>query len=327
MGFLYATEPFAEDLGSILTFLRGTTRIEHWVGGIVPGLLADSTEYRQCGALGIMVGQVPEGAFAPFNAFDLDKVITATAQAAILHGDPRQPLAIALSADLSKNIPHVAGGLLSGYGPIYQLAGSLSPGGTSGVLLGPGLDLVTDLTQGCSPIGPPHMITKTSKNILVELDGLPALDVLAAEAGDLIARDWRRAAGFIHLALVKDGADYAVRTMIGIDPDRRMLATKIELTEGDHMVFVRRNPSTVHRELDAMLTRIKAKLQGRKPLGALYFSCLLRGTHMFGEDGAEIQMVRTALDNIPLLGFCANGELLDGQLYGFTGILALLVER
>ena len=45
-GFLYATELFAPNLSSILTFLRETTRIEHWVGGIAPGLCVDGEEIR-----------------------------------------------------------------------------------------------------------------------------------------------------------------------------------------------------------------------------------------------------------------------------------------
>lgn len=326
MGFLYATEPFADDLGSILTFLRSTTHIEHWVGGIVPGLCAQSTEYRQCGALGLMVGTVPEGAFRPFTTFDMDKIVDSAATAAVIHGDPRHPLAAPLSADLAQSIPQVVGGLVSAHGPVYQLAGSLIAGGASGALLGPGLDLVVGISQGCTPIGPTHIVTKSSKNILIELDGLPALDILRSEVGDLISREWRRAAGYIHMALVgKDHTEYAVRTLIGIDTERGMLAVGAETQEGDKIIFVRRDANAARSDLIKMLNDLKDRLGNRQPLGALYFSCTSRGVHMFGSEGAELELIQRHLGNVPLLGFMGNGELAQGQLYGYTGVLALLV--
>ena len=327
MGVLYATEPFADDLGSILTFLRGTTRIENWVGGIVPGLCAQSTEYRHCGALGIMIGTVPDGAFKPFTAFDLDKVVGSSSNAAILHGDPRHPLARSVALDMVKTIPHVVGGLVSAHGPVYQLAGTLTAGGASGALLGPGLDLVVGVTQGCTPIGPPHIVTKSNQNILIELDGLPALDIMKAEAGDLIARDLRRAAGYIHMAVMESDQDYVVQSLLGIDSDRGMLAAAGPAVEGDRVVFVRRDANSAQANLTHMLEGMRARLIGRKPLGALYYSCSSRGVHMFGDEGTELGMVRRALGDMALLGFYANGEFAAGQLHGFSGVLAVVVEE
>ncbi|MBL6942408.1 MAG: hypothetical protein ISR53_09645, partial [Rhodospirillales bacterium] len=34
LGFVYATDPLADDLPSILTYLRQKSGIEHWVGSI-----------------------------------------------------------------------------------------------------------------------------------------------------------------------------------------------------------------------------------------------------------------------------------------------------
>ncbi len=45
LGFVYVTEALAEDLGSILAYLRRKTGIEHWVGGVGMGICADSEEY------------------------------------------------------------------------------------------------------------------------------------------------------------------------------------------------------------------------------------------------------------------------------------------
>jgi len=213
---------------------------------------------------------------------------------------------------------------VSGHGPVYQAAGTLAPGGASGLLLGPEIEMIIGLSQGCSPIGPAHIVTKSDRNVIMELDGLSALDVLKAEAGDLIARDLRRAAGYIHVGLM-EGDGYTVRTLIGIDPDKGMIAVGAETNEGDLVVFVRRDANSAQVDLANMLERVRTDLNGKSPLGALYFSCTARGVHMFGEEGAEMAQIRAALNDIPLLGFFANGEIADGHLYGYTGVLAILV--
>lgn len=324
IGFLYATDPFANDLGSIVTFLRETTRIETWVGGIVPGLCVQSFEFRDTGALGIMVGTLPEGSFTPFSTGDWAGKIGADTHAAILHGDPRHPLVLTLCEDMKQVLPHMAGGLVSAFGPEHQAAGTVIDGGGSGLLLGAGVELIIGLSQGCSPIGPAHFVTKAQNNVIIELDGLPALDVFKSEAGDLIARDLRRAAGYIHVGLI-EGKDYTVRTLVGLDPAAGLLAVGAETAEGEQIVFVRRDANTAHADLSKMLDQVRKQLKGRTALGALYFSCIARGVHMFGEDGAEMAAIRAALDDIPLLGFFANGEIADGHLYGYTGVLAVFV--
>ena len=66
---------------------------------------------------------------------------------------------------------------------VYSYADALTQGGLSGVLFSEQVGAVTRLSQGCSPIGPQHVITEAQRNIMMELDGTPALDVLAQVAG------------------------------------------------------------------------------------------------------------------------------------------------
>ena len=71
--------------------------------------------------------------------------------------------------------------------------------------------------------------------------------------------------------------------------------------------------------------RISAELKSgvAKPRGALYFSCVARGEHMFGSRGAELRVIRDALGEVPLVGFFCNGEISRDRLYGYTGVLTL----
>ena len=61
----------------------------------------------------------------------------------------------------------------------------------------------------------------------------------------------------------------------------------------------------------------------RRIAGAIYVSCAGRGGPHFGAPSAELQLVRRALGDVPLVGFFAGGEIAHQHVYGYTGVLAL----
>lgn len=326
-GFLYATEPFAPNLSSLLTFLRETTRIEHWVGGVAPGLCVEDAEIRDGGAVAAMVGRLPPDQFRVFIDDPGDWAVRHHPSVGLVHGDPRDPEVPRAVVDLAARSGFLVGGLMSAAGPAAQLAGIATDGGVAGVLLGPGIEVLTGLSQGCSPLGAAHTVTESWQGVVMTLDGRPALEVLKDEVGELLARDLRRIAGFIHVALPvedSDGHDYQVRTLIGIDPTQGWIAVGEHLEEGDRLIFVRRDANAARTDLRRMLAGLKERLAGRPIRAGLYVSCTGRGEHMFGHAGAEPEILREVLGDFPLIGFFANGEISRDSLYGFTGVLALL---
>jgi len=336
LGILYVTEPLADDIASVLTFLRETTRIPHWVGAAAPGILADDVEYRDQSAVTVMVGRLPPDSFRRFAGLDAASIrkdaagwlAGRPAGLALVHGDPRNPAVVPVVAELAADCRAVAGGLVAASGPPSQIADSLVSGGLSGLLLGPEVAAITGLTQGCRPIGPVHRVTECWQGVLMAVDGRPALEVLKDEAGELIARDLGRAAGYIHLALPAEGGDphdYQVRSLVGIDPRQGWLAVGQHLEVGQQVMFVRRDANSARADLARMLLDVRHRLAGRRPLAALYVACVARGRHMFGSDGAEATLVRNALDGVPLVGYFANGEIAGGRLYQYTGVLAVIV--
>jgi small ligand-binding sensory domain FIST len=44
---------------------------------------------------------------------------------------------------------------------------------------------------------------------------------------------------------------------------------------------------------------------------------------MFGSRGAELELIRRTLGEVPLVGFFCNGEISRDRLYGYTGVLTL----
>ena len=61
----------------------------------------------------------------------------------------------------------------------------------------------------------------------------------------------------------------------------------------------------------------------RRIAGAIYVSCAGRGGPHFGGPSAELQIVRRALGDVPLVGFFAGGEIARHHLYGYTGVLTV----
>ena len=65
---------------------------------------------------------------------------------------------------------------------------------------------------------------------------------------------------------------------------------------------------------------------GNRIAGAVYVSCSGRGGPHFGGPSAELQIVRRALGDVPLIGFFAGGEIARHHLYGYTGVLTVFAR-
>jgi small ligand-binding sensory domain FIST len=339
LGFLYVTEGFVDALSSIIVFLREMTSVDQWLGGVGFGVFGPDSETRGRNALAIMVGAVDAETirpFATFNPADQDGFLAEhgawlagqTAITALVHGDPRAPGVATVVADLAATgRAFLVGGLTAPGKEPRQICGRVDDAPISGLMMGDGVPLATGLTQGCSPIGGRHRITEAVDNVIMQLDGVSALQTLKTEAGEIISRDLKRAAGYIHVAQPiagSDQTDYMVRGLLAIDPTHGWLAIDGALTVGDQMLFVRRDPWEAQKDLQRMLDGLARRLAGRPIQAGIYISCVARN-HLFGEEGLEGEMIRETLGDFPMVGFSASGEICYDRLYSFTGILALFL--
>lgn len=345
LGFVYVNEVFGDHLPEIAAHLRRATGLEDWLGAVGFGVVGPGGEVpaEAGGSLAVLAGCFAPESFAPFAGREAHDpgafrsrhgawLARQRAVTALVHGDPAAPhLAEMIEGVAEASAAFLIGGLVAGVGGQGQLARAGVPdSGLSGVLLGDGVELITGLTQGCVPIGPSHRVTESEEEVLVALDGRPPLDILKEEAGDLIARDLRRAAGIIHIALpreLSDGNDYMVRNLTAIDPGEGMIAVAARLAVGDRMMFVRRDANAAQKDMQRMVDDLRRRLDGRPVAGGLYVSCVARGAAMFGRAGRELEMIRDTLGEFPLIGFSANGEICGDRLYAYTGVLALFVGR
>jgi small ligand-binding sensory domain FIST len=111
---------------------------------------------------------------------------------------------------------------------------------------------------------------------------------------------------------------------MGIDTEGKRIAIGDLIHKGQKIQFCRRDGKTAWEDMQRMLDELKSRIDGT-PRGALYYSCLGRGEDLFGEDSAELKMIRDTLGEFPLVGFFANGEISNQRLYGYTGVLTLFV--
>lgn len=341
LGFMYFTDHLLAHAAEIVDTLRELTGIEDWVSSVGIGIFATGVEYVGEPALVLMVADLPTDSYRIFSGRrrgpqpgERTAAGVVAAHFAVLHGDPQTPDMAELIADMSTKVAsgYLVGGLASAQAGTVQIANEVLSGGLSGVVLAADVSVATRHTQGCTPLQPRgaatgsacHVVTESEDNILVTLDGRPALDVFMEDIGEVQARDLRRAAQFMHVGLPVKGSDtgdYVVRNLVGIDPKNKLIAIGDRVEPGMGVLFCKRDPQTARADLARILAELKHEMPAAR--GALYFSCLGRGEHMFGRRGAELELIRDVLGEVPLAGFFCNGEISHDRLYGYTGVLTL----
>jgi len=337
LGIVYVSEPAAAALPALVQNLARGTGIASWVGGVGLGICAPGHEVYDRPAASVLTAAVPEESFRIFGAtedpaLDLPRdhgrwIESVQPALALVHADPRCPDLARAAVDAgTASGAFLVGGLVSHQCEAPLVAGAgLGGGGISGLMLAPGVSVATALTQGCSPVGPVRTIDEAQDNIVMKIDGRPALEVFLEDIGPELAQNLRRLGGTIFAGLPvagSDTGDYLVRNLMGIDPRQGWIALAAEVAPGDKIVFTRRDPESAKKDLLRMLKQLGARLPG-PPRAGVYVSCIARGRSLFGEPAVETGLIRETLGDFPLVGFFANGEISRDRLYGYTGVLTL----
>jgi small ligand-binding sensory domain FIST len=337
LGFVYATDAFADEYADIVEFLRRRTGIAHWVGTVGLGICASGREYLDEPAIAMLCCSLPADAFRIFSGLKVPRDAGKAklqwaggpAAFAVVHADPATQSLTSLVRELASRTESgfIVGGLTSSRGRAVQYADGVTDGGLSGVAFSDEVVVTTRLTQGCAPVGPKHVVTDARQNIIVSLDGRPALDVFREDIGSELSSNLGLVAGRIFAALPIEGSDtgdYLVRNLVGLDTGHKLVAVGEVVRPGRSIMFCRRDRGSASDDLDRMLTSIRSGLY-REPKGGVYFSCVGRGASLFGENSEELRIIRDRLGEVPIVGFFCNGEISHNRLYGYTGVLTLFM--
>ena len=344
LGFCYLSDHFAADAEAILGELQHRLPGVHWVGTVGVGVAATGAEHFDAPALALMLAPLPRRQFRVFSGRQPLRADSGEfhPHTALVHADGRTP-------DLQELLPELAARTASGYlfgglsasrGRSVQIADAVfDGGGLSGVAFAEEVGIVSRVTQGCQPIGPRRLVSRAQDNIVVALDGRPALDCALEDLGlppdmalEPVAEALSSTLVGLHpsedgeiVAPAAFGADMLVRNIIGLDPRAGVVAIGDEVARGAWLIFCRRDPAAALADLQRAAREIRDELadSGRIALGALYVSCSGRGGPHFGRPAAELEVVRDVLGDVPLAGFFAGGEIAHSRLYGYTGVLTV----
>jgi small ligand-binding sensory domain FIST len=365
LGFVYFTDAYAEQAPALWAALQQRWPGVSWVGSVGVGVAAGGVEYIDEPALVLMLGAFPTGRFEVFSG--ARKLHRIEAHSALVHADPHTPDLADLIGEMSDRTEsgYLFGGLSASRGAHWHLADGLWQGGLSGVAFTRDVALVSRVTQGSQPLGPTRRITATDRNVVLALDGQPALPLLLADIGLADLSDARAALPRLRSTLVgltdgasalhdgpaprhgAFGAEVRVRHLIGLDTERQGVAVGDLVEPGMRLAFCQRDVNAARRDLVRICSEIREELEpalepvpaghgsdngaARSILGALYVSCAGRGGPHFGGPSAELKLVQHALAGdgpaLPLVGYFAGGEIGHRHLYGYTGVLTVFTGR
>ncbi len=374
LGFLYITDALVDDAVSILNLFKSVLNIDHWVGSVGLGVSGCGQRFIDQPAISAMIGRFDKDDFCLFPSFSIDPSAAEAAlkpwlaaqdpMLALVHGDPLSEENPAHTVERFEALlgGFVVGGLSSSRQVNLQFSDEVVDGGLSGVVFSQNVKVATTLSQGCTPIGSSHTITRCDGHTVLELDEKKAVEVFEQDLRSFAIKKIDRDPDEILIdeaalgdptavpeefkSLMKgeilaalpisesDQKDYLVRNIMGLDQDEGSMMIAEHVNKGDRLLFVHRDHDSVYEDLSKSLLELRKRVETEEgvfaPKGAVYISCVARA---FSDPGLsdnphehnEVELIQDILGDVPLTGFYAGGEISKARLYGYTGILVLFL--
>jgi small ligand-binding sensory domain FIST len=228
-------------------------------------------------------------------------------------------------------------GAVAAGAPMFELYNTdAMEGALVGVALS-GLAPVIGVTQGCTPIGEPYVITHAEGNVIQRIGSRPALEMLteAIRANPDTQARIRHAGVFAGLAMDPaksplERGDFLVRNLVGADQSSGAVAVAERVRIGQTLQFQIRDAEASRQDLREMLDELAERLHGRRPAFGCYFDCAGRGRGLYGIPDHDVSLIRERLGEFPLVGFFGNGEFAPigrrNFFHNYTGALVIFPE-
>jgi small ligand-binding sensory domain FIST len=358
LGIVFLTPGMFDNAASVLEILRVHARIPLLVGASSTSLIAGAEEAENCDGIALGLYALP-GVDLRGVHFDQSRMDSAVAPDDWLRetgvkADPKEgwiafldPFAMDTERWMkqwNKAYPgqQVFGGFSSGAPgetrtQIY-LDGEVYEEGGVAVAVGGKVDLTGMISQGCTPVGEAWTITRAERNLVLELGGRPAYEILSETFQGLSTEEQQRARGNIFVGLVVDEyredfrrGDFLVRNLLGVDPQSGALAVGALPRAGQTLQFQRRDAVAASEDLQMSLRQARDRLAGRLIYGGFLCCCNGRGQSLFGAPSHDAGLIQAELGPLGMAGFFGNGEIGPvgdrNYLHGYTASLGLFVER
>jgi small ligand-binding sensory domain FIST len=301
------------------------------IGGAASSVMTFADDAEEGAALGVLAleGPAVPFQFTPGEPASLQAAVRAAGPGALglVFADPSAALPRVLAA-LSREAPNVrfAGGGVAAEGGLL-LDDDLAEAAAVGVLV-PGVARVA-VAQSQKSLGKPMLVTRAEGRLLRELDGRPALEVLAGLDEIPGLGDLEQALPFLAVGAAPNPGeafredDFLTLPIVGVHEELGALALGGAAAEGTHVTFTLRDGMGARRTLTSALSA----LQPGAPSFGVYFDCASRGTQLYGVPGLDLSLIEKQLGRFPLLALRTSFELGPlGQGVGmhlFSGVLGL----
>ena len=175
------------------------------------------------------------------------------------------------------------------------------------------------ISHGLIPLGGARTVTRSKGNVIHEIDGKPAVEVLKEylpEQALVEDRDWMHYAVSLALCFkapsyMKD-EEYVVRGVPGVRMADGSITVQTEVPEGTSIWFSSRDKEKMTTGLDRMARQIKDQLGDEKPKLVFQFECMTRGKTMLREQ-EKLQVLKQFRQSVspeaPWTGFYTIGEI------------------
>jgi hypothetical protein len=225
----------------------------------------------------------------------------------------------ALVEGLAAGLPNgtrIMGGLAGDDGAFVETY-TLSDSGVSAhavvaLALPPGLRIGHGSFGGWKPFGAAHKVTRSSGNILYELDGEPALEVYKRYLGDH-ARTLPASGLLFPFEML--GADHSAmgltRTILGIDESTGSLILAGDIEPRGYLRLMQASTDALVNGAETAAAATRATLSIAPETGlAILVSCVGRKLVMGGRVDEEVQAVANVLGHeVTITGFYSYGEI------------------
>jgi small ligand-binding sensory domain FIST len=350
---LFVTGPISDQLEPVAAALRGALSPKTIIGCTAESVVGVDREIERAPAAAAMLMSLPGVVLDTFRFADeewpellnergtLQNRLEAgnDLRAFLMLGDPFTTPIVQLLDACSALFPQapVFGGMASNASQPGQtvmiINDQIFTSGLVGVSFAGNVHIDTVVSQGCRPVGETHVITRGHRNVIEELGGKPALEIIHHMIATLSQADRAllESNGLFIGRVIDEGkgsygrGDFLVRNLLELQRQTGAIAIGDLVRPGQTVQFHVRDAATASEDLRLLL---EGELQlATGPTGVLLFTCNGRGTRMFDRPNHDVETTRSALGTVPVAGFFCAGEFgpvgRHNFIHGQTASLAL----
>lgn len=358
VGILFLSMMSRETVEQVIDGIQENIAISHLLVGTCSGIVGGHIEVENAPAAALLLAKLPRVTVSPFylNQSKLMELKETADWHTFFDIFPNeQPVFLTIPDPFLFDIQSflnginaaypncaIVGGITSGakqaHGNTLFLDGVLYDQGMVGLTLTGDISVDTVVSQGCRPIDEPYVVTHAEENVIFELSGRPFLEVLEEVVKNASPQDQLLIQQAILLGVTIDEekerykrGDFLIRGLMRLDRERGSGAIGDVIQAGQSLQFHVRDAEAAIEDLNALLRLQQKRMGGRKPKGALVFTCNGRGENLFSCKHHDIETIQNHLGPVPAAGFFCAGEIgpigSKAFLHGFTNSMALFYPR